>query len=321
MDWNGPLILAPMAGYTDGPTRRIAREFGADLVYSEMISARAFVEGHRRTGAMLDGIGEEDGVVVQFMGSDEVVFGEAAARAEALGADGVDINMGCAAKKIVKSGAGAALMRDPGLVRRIVGRVRDAVRIPVSVKIRAGWDDETRNALEIARIAEESGADAVALHGRTAVQGYRGAADWGLVRDLVGALRIPVYGNGDVRGWEEARRLVEETSCAGVMIGRASLGNPWVFQEIRRRRGGGEWAPPDARDRIEGAKRHFRMAVALKGRPGLYEMRKQLAFYLKGFPGAREARNRINRTEEMESVLAELDDLAAGGPVRAARRC
>jgi len=298
-----------MAGYTDGPTRRLAREFGADRTYTEMISARAFVEGHRKTRSMLDGIDGETAVTVQFMGSDPGILAEAAARAEDLGADGVDVNMGCAAKKIVKNGAGAALMRDPVRVGEIVRRVREAVRVPVSVKIRAGWDDEHRNAVEIGRVARESGADVVAVHGRTAVQAYRGKADWEVVQALVGALGIPVYGNGDVRGWDDARRLVEETGCAGVMIGRAALGNPWIFGEIRQRGAGGPQARPGHRERLEGARRHFQLAVSLKGRSGLFEMRKQLAFYLKGFPGAREVRDRINRTEEMGGVLSELDRL------------
>jgi nifR3 family TIM-barrel protein len=275
-----------------------------------MISARAFVEGHRKTRSMLDGIAGETAVTVQFMGSDPAVLAEAASRAEDLGADGVDVNMGCAAKKIVKNGAGAALMRDPVLVGDIVRRVRRAVRVPVSVKIRAGWDDENRNALEIGRVARESGVDVLAVHGRTAAQAYRGKADRGVVRALVEGLGIPVYGNGDVRGWEDACRMVEETGCAGVMIGRAALGNPWIFREIHRRRGREEWSRPGPRERLEGARRHFDLAVSLKGRNGLFEMRKQLAFYLKGFPGAREVRDRINRTEDMEAVLLELDRLA-----------
>jgi nifR3 family TIM-barrel protein len=261
-----------MAGFTDGPARRIARRFGADITYTEMISARALLEGHRRTRAMLDGIDRETSVVVQFMGSDPDIMAEAAAMAEGLGADGIDINLGCSVRKIVRNGAGAALMREPTRVAGIVSRVSSAIRIPLSVKIRAGWDERNMNAVQIGRIAQDSGAEAVAIHGRLASQGYTGEADWNIIRVLVRVLGIPVVGNGDVRCWEDAEKMVR---------------------------------------RIEGAKGHLLAAYAEKGRRGLLQMRKQLAWYLRGFPGAREVRDRIHRVESVDSVVAELEGLSA----------
>lgn len=303
------VIQAPMAGFTDRPMRRLAKEFGADLAYTEMISARALVEGHQRTVAMLNGIDREASVVVQLMGSDPGIMAEAAAAAESTGADGVDINLGCPVKKIVRSGAGAALMREPGRVREIVRRVRDAIRIPLSVKMRAGWDEASRNAMEIGRIAQASGVDAVAIHGRLATQGYAGGADWGVIRSLAESLTVPVVGNGDVRTCRGAEEMVRRTGCAAVMIGRASLGNPWIFRAIKLKRAGKEAPWPDAAKRIEVAERHLLLAFEEKGRRGLLQMRKHLAWYLRGFPGAREVRDRIHRTEAVSAVLAELEGI------------
>jgi tRNA-dihydrouridine synthase B len=296
-----------MAGYTDAPMRGMARRFGADITYTEMISARALVQGHKRTASMLDGIDRGTNVVVQLMGTDPSVMAEAGAMAESMGADGIDINLGCAVRKIVRNGAGAALMRDPSRVGHIVRRVREAIRIPLSVKMRAGWDAENRNAGEVARIAEGNGVDAVAIHGRLASEGYRGQADWAVIRDLVETLAIPVVGNGDIRDSRDAEQMIRQTNCTAVMVGRASLGNPWIFRSIQRERAGMQPLRVRPRERIEAAKQHLHAAHEAKGRRGVLAMRKHLSWYLRGFPGVREVRNRIHRMETVDGVMTELD--------------
>lgn len=221
-----PLILAPMSGITDYPFRRIAKENGCRLVFTEMISA----EGLLRKGE--SGIRiykDEHPVWVQLFGSNPEVLAEAAEMVETRGADGIDINMGCPAKKVVEAGAGVALMQFPEKVRSILSKVKKKLRIPLTIKIRSGWDKEHINAIDISKIAEECGVDAISIHPRMKVQGFCGQADWHLIREVKETVQIPVIGNGDVTTPRLAKRMMEETGCDGVMIGRGALGNPWIF--------------------------------------------------------------------------------------------
>lgn len=310
INWYGNVILAPMAGVTDRAFRRVARDHGADVVFTEMISAQAVDHKHRVTLSMMDGIEEEYPVVVQLMGSRPEVLARAAAVAEERGADAVDINMGCPVRKIVGSNAGAALSRDPDRAAAILREVRKTIAIPLTVKIRTGWDPENKNALEMGRIAEEEGAEAITIHPRTRDQGYGGLADWSVIAELVSALTIPVIGNGDIKTPEDAERMSRETRCASIMIGRACLGYPWVFQMVKHHLAGQGFSLPAVRERLDGARNHLELSLEMFGYPrGLVEMRKVLGLYFRGLKGVREARDQINRTLDIDKVLSVIHDL------------
>ncbi|NPV51934.1 MAG: tRNA dihydrouridine synthase DusB [Firmicutes bacterium] len=309
-----PLVLAPMAGVTDLPTRLIAREMGCALVYTEMISDKALVFGNRRTLEMLSLSNQERPVAVQLFGSEPGVMAEAASIVRELEPDIIDINMGCPTPKIVKNGEGVALMRKPGLAAAIVEAVvRAAGGIPVSVKMRKGWDRHTVNAVEVAKAVEGAGASAVAVHGRTRDQLYSGLADWDIIASVKNAVTIPVIGNGDVKGPGDVRRMLEETGCDGVMIGRGALGNPWIFQRsLHFLRTGEELPEPGAGERIRMAIRHLGMQVDLKGeRVAALQMRKHIAWYLKGLRGAARVRDAINIATSAGDMIKLLEDFLA----------
>ncbi|HHV61082.1 MAG TPA: tRNA dihydrouridine synthase DusB [Firmicutes bacterium] len=314
-----PLVLAPMAGVTDLPTRLIAREMGCALVYTEMISDKALVFGNKRTLEMLKLSDGERPVAVQLFGSEPGVMAEAASMVRELKPDIIDINMGCPTPKIVKNGEGAALMRKPDLAAAIVEAVVGvAGGIPVTVKMRKGWDRHTVNAVEVAKAVVEAGAAAVAVHGRTRDQLYSGSADWGIIASVKRAVNVPVIGNGDVREPGDVRRMLEETGCDGVMIGRGALGNPWIFRRSLHFLLTGEVLPgPGAGERIRMAIRHLRMQVDLKGeRMAVLQMRKHIAWYLKGLRGASRVRDAINvatgageMVDILESFLASCGEI------------
>src|SRR5882672_4531825 len=226
------LRLAPMAGVTNAPFRLVCREAGAGLLTSEEIDARALVEGNARTQAIAHYLPEERPIAFQLLGGDPDVLAEAARRLAAAGAAGIDLNMGCPVSKIVAKGQGAALMRDPLRAAVIFRTLRKAVDVPFTIKIRSGWDERTVNAVEIARIAEGEGVDAITVHPRTRSQQYTGRAPWDVIAAVVAAVRLPVIGNGDVRGVDDARAMVAATGCAAVMIGRGALGAPWIFRGV-----------------------------------------------------------------------------------------
>jgi nifR3 family TIM-barrel protein len=310
INWYGKVILAPMAGVTDRAFRRIAREHGADVVFTEMISAQAVGHKHRVTLSMMDGIEDEHPVIVQLMGSRPEVLARAAVVAEERGADAIDINMGCPVRKIVGSDAGAALTRDPERVAAILREVRKTIEVPLTIKIRTGWDPENRNALEIGRIAEEEGAEAITIHPRTRDQGYGGSADWSVIAELVSDLTIPVIGNGDIKSPEDAERMYRETRCASIMIGRACLGYPWILGMIKNHLAGQGFRLPTTKERLDVARRHIELSVAMSGYPrGLLEMRNVLGLYFRGLTGVREALDQINRTVDLDKVLGVLDEL------------
>ncbi len=307
-----PVILAPMAGVCNPPFRKLAKRLGAGMVCAEMVSGNGLVHRHEKSRSMLQIVPDEHPVSLQLVGNDIDTMVEAAEMvADDTNADIIDINMGCPVLKIYKNGSGAALARDPSYAARIVEAVVRRVDRPVTVKFRKGWDDDSVNAVEVAKAVEAAGARAVAVHGRTAKQLYGGQADWSIIQRVKEAVSIPVIGNGDVSSPDDARRMLQETGCDGVMVGRAALGYPWIFREISHYLKTGEkLAPPDYRERLEVAVEHLRMLVEDKGEyTGVREMRKHAGWYVRGIPGAAELRERINRQESaigMEELFREV---------------
>ncbi|HET7343017.1 MAG TPA: tRNA dihydrouridine synthase DusB [Methylomirabilota bacterium] len=279
------LRLAPMAGVTNAPFRLVCRECGAGPLTSEEIDARALVLGNARTAALTQFLPGERPLAMQLLGADPDVLAEAARRLEAAGADGIDLNMGCPVPKIVAKGQGAALMRDPLAAAVVFRTLRKAVRaVPFTVKIRGGWDESTLNAVEIARLAESEGVDAITVHPRTRSQQFTGRAPWDIIAAVVAAVRLPVIGNGDVRSVADARAMAAATGCAAVMIGRGALGAPWIF--------GGRAAGRDERARV--IRRHLALIEAhLPERLALVQVKKHLAWYSAGRPGSAAVRPRL----------------------------
>ena len=300
------LILGPMAGVTDLPFRLLCREQGAGLLCMEMVSAKAIYYRNRNTEALLSIDEREPPVSLQLFGSDADIISEMAGQIEDRPFSILDINMGCPVPKVAGNGEGSALMKDPALVEAIVTKTVRAVRKPVTVKIRKGFDGEHVNAVEIAKIAEAGGASAVAVHGRTREQYYHGKADWDIIRQVKEAVRIPVIGNGGVVSPESAKAMFDETGCDGIMIGRGAQGNPWIFRQILHWMETGEKIRPSAEEVREMILRHARLLVEHKGvYTGIREMRKHVAWYTAGYPGSARLRARVNEVTE----LCELEDL------------
>ncbi|TYO94626.1 tRNA dihydrouridine synthase DusB [Desulfallas thermosapovorans] len=307
-----PVVAAPMAGVTDRPFRILAAEHGCGLVYTEMISDQALIYGNPKTNILLDCSGEKGPISVQIFGSQVEYMVRAAEIVAGRGADIIDINMGCPTPKIVKNGEGAALMRNPELAARIVAAVVDRVDCPVTVKMRKGWDASSVNAVEFARLVVRAGASAVAVHGRTREQFYSGEADWDIIRQVREAVDVPVIGNGDVRTPRDAERMLRQTGCQAVMIGRAAAGNPWIFSRTLHYLATGQLLPePTPQMRRETAIRHYKLLVETKGEDmANRQMRKHLAWYTRGLRGAAALRARINQgcsykfyTEEFWELL------------------
>lgn len=303
-------ILAPMAGVTDLPFRLLCKEQGAGLLCMEMVSAKAILYKNRNTQALLAIDEREHPVSLQLFGSDPDIISEIAKQIEELPFDILDLNMGCPVPKIVKNGEGSALMKNPKLIGEIVRKTSRAIKKPLTVKIRKGFDDSCMNAVEIAKIIEDAGGAAVAVHGRTREQYYSGRADWDIIRQVKEAVSIPVIGNGDVKSPQDAARLKEETGCDGVMIGRAVQGNPWIFREmIAYEETGILPERPSLKEIKETMLRHAKLQMEYKGEYlGIREMRKHVAWYTTGFPGAAKLRdeiNRVNSYQELEKLLSE----------------
>ena len=297
-----------MAGVTDLPFRILCKEMGCGLVYSEMVSAKGILYDNKNTTELLEIDPKERPVAVQLFGSDPEILGAMAKKIEQYPIDIIDVNMGCPAPKIVKNGEGSCLMKTPELVGKIVKSLVESQSKPVTIKFRKGFDDDHINAVEIAKIAEANGASAVAVHGRTREQYYSGKADWDIIKQVKEAVNIPVIGNGDVFTPQDAKNLLEHTGCDAIMVGRGAQGNPWIFKRILHYLNTGELLPePTAEERVEKALRHAQMLIDYKGEYiGVREMRKHMAWYMKGMPGAAELRGKLNYAEnraELESLL------------------
>lgn len=303
------VILAPMAGVTDLPFRVLCKEQGAGLLCMEMVSAKAIYYGSKNTEELMKISPAEMPVSLQLFGSDADIMADMAKKIEEKPFAVLDINMGCPVPKVVNNGEGSALMKNPKLAEEIITKMVKAVKKPVTVKIRKGFDEAHLNAVEMAKIAEASGAAAVAVHGRTREQYYAGKADWDCIRVVKEAVKIPVIGNGDVTDALSAERLLKETGCDGVMVGRAAQGNPFIFREITEYLETGvippKPTPAEVRATIE---RHARMQMEEKGEyTGVREMRKHLSWYTVGYPNSAKYRQMINSMETMEELLHSLD--------------
>ena len=304
------VFLSPMAGVTDLPFRTICKEKGCGMLYTEMINAKALCYDDENTKKMLNL--EDDGhpVAVQIFGSDPEYMGKAASIMNQYTNDILDINMGCPAPKVIKNGDGSALMRNPKLAAEVLTAVVKNSKKPVTLKIRKGWDDNSVNALEIAKIAEECGISALAIHGRTREQFYSGKADWDIIAEIKQSINIPVIGNGDVFDVQDAVHMLEKTKCDAIMIGRGSQGNPWIFNRINHYMKTGEVLPePTLEEKISTAIKHMNLAVAEHGEyVAVREMRKHIGWYLKGLKNSAKYRDQINKITDYKEVISMLEE-------------
>ena len=315
IELSAPLALAPMAGITDLPFRLICRRLGCGMTVSEMVSAKGLLYKNVKTTEMLRIDDGERPTAIQLFGSVPAELAEAARMVEASGADMIDFNMGCPVPKIVNNGEGSALMKNPQLAHDILAAMVKAVKIPVTVKFRAGWDDANRNAVEIARAVEAAGVSAVAVHGRTRQQFYEGKADWSIIADVKQAVKVPVFGNGDIFTVADGLRMLEQTGCDGLMIGRGADGNPWLFTALAAAlRGEPLPQPPSLKERLAQAAEHLEMLIAYKNEVvAVKEMRRHISAYLKGMPHAAEFRGRFHKVdtqEQFQQLLAEYSECA-----------
>ena len=309
--------MAPMAGITDSAFRLICRRYGAALVYSEMISAEALSRGHSKTIKMLSFREEERPIAVQLFGTRAAAFAESVERLERdVQPDFYDLNFGCPAPKIVKNGGGSALLKFPEKIAEIARAVINVAKRPVLAKIRSGWEVGSENALEVAKLLEDCGVSAIAVHGRTRSQMFSGKADWNIISKIKQQAKIPVIGNGDVTSGADARRMIEQTGCDLVMVGRAALGNPFLFADINAALNtegsmqNSEVQPASWQERMQVVKEHIAMSVADKGElRGIREMRKHLGWYIKGIPGAAALRQELMHAETEVEVLKLLESI------------
>lgn len=305
------IALGPMAGVTDLPFRILCKEQGCGLLYTEMVSAKAILYNNKNTEELLKTVPDESPVAVQLFGNDPDIMTEIALRLEEMPFDIIDINMGCPVPKIVNNREGSALMLEPDTVEKILSKMAKALHKPLTIKIRKGFDDDNINAVEIAKIAEACGVSAIAVHGRTRQQYYSGEADWDIIRQIKENVSIPIIGNGDIVNGSTAVKMLDETGCDGIMIGRAARGNPWIFKQVVHFIKNGEELPkPDITELKSMILRHSRMLLDMKGDyTGIREMRKHVSWYTAGYPHSAELRRKVNMVEsyeELEEVLGLL---------------
>lgn len=304
------ILLAPMAGVTDKAFRMIVKPFGPALMYTEMVSGKGLFYKSKKTADLLTADESEKPVAVQIFGHDADIMAEIANSALEYGAAVIDINMGCPAPKIVNNGDGCALMKSPETAAKVISAVCRAVDVPVTVKFRAGWDDKSINAVEFAKIAEQSGASAVTVHGRTREQFYSGTADLDIIKAVKAAVKIPVIGNGDIIDGGSAAHMLEYTGCDGIMVGRAAEGNPWIFKEISAYlKDGTVLPPPDLDERREVALKHLGLLVEFKGEHrGVLEGRKHMAWYFKGVSGGAVLRTALNKAQKYDEMCGLINE-------------
>lgn len=305
IDFNDKIILAPMAGICDLPFRLLCKEQGCDILYTEMVSAKGMFYNNKNTGPLIMTDEREAPIGVQIFGSEPKLMAEQAKRLEDKGFAFIDVNMGCPVPKIVNNGEGSALMKTPKLIGEIVSELVNACDIPITIKIRAGFNEENKNAPKVAKIAEEAGVSAIAVHGRTREQYYQGKADWDIIRQVKETVNVPVIGNGDVCSGADVKKIKEQTGCDSVMIGRAAKGNPWIFAEIKHYLNTGEGL---VRPGIEEIKnmifRHAKLMVDIKGEfTGIHEMRKHVAWYTQGLSNSAKLRASINMVESYDELV------------------
>ena len=308
LNLDNKVFLSPMAGVTDLPFRLICKEQDCGMLYTEMVNAKALCYDDKNTKKMLNIQPEEHPVAIQIFGSDPEYMGGAAKILNSYPNKILDINMGCPAPKVIKNGDGSALLKNPELAGKVMRAVVENSEKPVTVKIRKGWDDTCINAVEMAKIAEESGVSAIAIHGRTREQYYSGKADWDIIREVKENVSIPVIGNGDVFEVEDAINMLNKTNCDAIMIGRGAQGNPWIFKRINHYMQTGEILPePTLEEKIDTAMKHLKLAVEEHGEyVAVREMRKHIAWYLKGLRNSARVRDEINKIESYEEVVSKL---------------
>ena len=309
IDFNDKIILAPMAGICDLPFRLLCKEQGCDIVYTEMISAKGMYYNNKNTEPLLMTDDREKPVGVQIFGSEPRLMAEQAKRIEDRGFAFIDVNMGCPVPKIVNNGEGSALMKTPELIGDIVNELVNVCSLPITIKIRSGFNEENKNAVEVAKIAEKAGVTAIAVHGRTREQYYHGKADWNIIKEVKNAVKVRVIGNGDVASAEDYLRIKKETGCDSVMIGRAAKGNPWIFADIKEYlKTGKHLQRPKIDEVCDMMLRHASLMIEYKGEfTGIHEMRKHVAWYTQGMPNSAKLRARINMVEtygELENLIS-----------------
>lgn len=318
MEWNidnikikNQIVLAPMAGISNSAYRRICKEMGCGLIYAEMVSDKAITFSNKKTLDMLYMTEEERPLAQQIFGSDVDSFVEAAKYInDNMHPDIIDINMGCPVPKVaVRSQAGSALLKTPEKIYEIVSAVVKAVNVPVTVKIRSGWDSKSINAVEVAKVIEKAGASAICVHPRTRSQGYSGKSDWNIIKDVKKAVSIPVIGNGDIKTPYDAKRMLEETGCDAVMIGRGVLGNPWLIKNTINYLDGKEVIEPSLIDRVNMCLKHLSLLLDLKGEKiAALEIRNHIGWYFKGVKGANELKNKVYQTSNIHDIISLLNE-------------